>query len=187
MIRKLLKKILQRLGIIKKSLKVQIVELGGKLGKNVFIGAGTLVDLDIAFLLEIGDRVVIASNSIIELHDSSLSNILGKGKLRVGKVIIKDNAYIGVATTVLAGVVIGKGALIGANSLVNKSIPSGEVWAGVPVKYICKVSELVEKRHLNKNPLCYDVDWIGEAEKKNVNYPKYKKIMQEKVKQYFER
>ena len=120
MIRKLLKKILQRLGIIKKSLKVQIVELGGKLGKNVFIGAGTLVDLDIAFLLEIGDGVVIASNSIIELHDSSLSNILGKGKLRVGKVIIKDNAYIGVATTVLAGVVIGKGALIGANSLVNK-------------------------------------------------------------------
>lgn len=187
MIRRLLKKIFQKIGIVKKPLKSQIIKLGGKLGDNIFIGSGTLIDLDFAFLLEIGNGVVIASNSIIELHDSSLPNVLGNEKLRVGKVIIKDNAYVGVATTILAGVTIGKGALIGANSLVNKSVPNGEVWAGVPIKYICKVSELVKKRNLDKNPLCYDVDWIGEAQKANLDYPKYKKKMQEKVKLYFER
>lgn len=185
MIRKIIKRTLQFLGLKHKSLQTQIIENGGKVGKNTFIGSGTLIDIDLAFLLEIGKGVVIASRSIIELHDSSLPNILGKGKLRVGKIIIEDNAYIGVATTILSGLIIGKGALVGANSLVNKSIPAGEVWAGVPAKYICKVTELVNKRSLEKDALFYDIDWIGEAEKKEINYPVYKKEMQNKVKQHY--
>lgn len=32
---------------------------------------------------------------------------------------------------------IGDGAVIGAGSVVNKDIPPYQVWAGVPVRFIC--------------------------------------------------
>ena len=37
---------------------------------------------------------------------------------------------------VLPGVTIGKNAVIGAQSLVSKNIPNGEIWAGNPAKMI---------------------------------------------------
>ena len=185
MIKQTIKYLLIKIGLRKPDRISMIKKNGGKIGKNVFLGSGTLIDYDLAFLLDIKDNVVIASNSIIELHDSSIPNVLNKGKLRVGRIIIKENAYLGVACTILPGVVIGEGSLIGANSLVNKSIPAGEVWAGVPVKYICKVSELVEKRKNEKNKLIYDIDWIGESSKKEIDYSKFKRIMIENVRKHF--
>jgi len=188
LIRKLIRKTLIIIGIKKEPITTQIQKYGGKIGKGVFIGSGVVVDFDFGFLLEIEDGAVIASNSIIELHDSSLSNILGHGVLKVGKVIIKKRAYIGVSSTILPGVVIGECALVGANSLVNKSIPNGEVWAGVPIRYICKVSELDEKRKLEDNhPLCFNVDYVGEEEKLTIDYPKYKEQKILEIKKHFRR
>ena len=37
---------------------------------------------------------------------------------------------------VLAGVSIGDGAIVGAGAVVTKSVPAGEIWAGVPAKKI---------------------------------------------------
>jgi acetyltransferase-like isoleucine patch superfamily enzyme len=39
---------------------------------------------------------------------------------------------------VLKGVRIGEGAIIGAGSVVTKSVPAGEVWAGVPARPVSK-------------------------------------------------
>ena len=52
------------------------------------------------------------------------------------KVTIGDDVWIGAGTTILKGVKIGNGAVIGANSLVNKNIPDNQIWAGNPVKYL---------------------------------------------------
>ena len=59
--------------------------------------------------------------------------------------------FIGLNTTILPGVTIGDNCVIGAGSLVNKSIPSGEVWAGVPAKRICSLEE-----YKNKNMDSFD-------------------------------
>ena len=41
--------------------------------------------------------------------------------------------------TIMGGVTIGKGSIIGANALVTKNVPPMEVWGGVPAKFIKKI------------------------------------------------
>lgn len=53
-------------------------------------------------------------------------------------IFICDNVWIGVNTTVLPGVTISKGCVIGANSLVNKSLSSDMIAFGSPAKEIKK-------------------------------------------------
>ena len=55
-----------------------------------------------------------------------------------GKVIIKENAYLGMNTLVVKPVTIGKNAIVGAGSIVTKDIPDNEVWAGNPARFIKK-------------------------------------------------
>ena len=49
---------------------------------------------------------------------------------------IGDDVWLGVNVTVLKGVNIGDGALVGAGSLVTKSIPPHVIAAGVPARVI---------------------------------------------------
>lgn len=53
-----------------------------------------------------------------------------------GGITIDDNSWIGFGVIVLDGVHIGKGAVIGAGSVVTKSIPDGAIAAGVPARVI---------------------------------------------------
>lgn len=54
-------------------------------------------------------------------------------------VVIKDGAFIGAHCIILKGVTIGENSIVGAGSVVTKSIPDGEIWAGNPVKFIRRV------------------------------------------------
>ncbi|HEM3678014.1 TPA: hypothetical protein U1C83_001176 [Streptococcus suis] len=63
-----------------------------------------------------------------------------------GAVTIEDNVFIGMNTTILKGVHIGKNVIIGAGSLVNRDIPDNSVAAGNPCKVIMPLSEYYEKR-----------------------------------------
>ncbi len=49
---------------------------------------------------------------------------------------IKESAFIGSCSLILKGVTIGKNAVIGAGSIVSRSIPDNEIWAGNPAKFI---------------------------------------------------
>lgn len=53
--------------------------------------------------------------------------------------VLEDHVSIGAASTILGGITIGKGAMIGAGSLVTKSIPENELWMGSPARFIRKV------------------------------------------------
>jgi len=56
--------------------------------------------------------------------------------IRTAPVIIEDYAFIGAHSTILKGVTIGRNSIIGAGSLVCKSVPANEIWGGNPAKYI---------------------------------------------------
>jgi maltose O-acetyltransferase len=186
----MLKKIIQKLRrvilINSYSTKELIKIYGGKIDEDVFFGKDVLIDYDYCFLLEIGKGAVISAKTVIEFHDSCIPNVLGKGKAKIGRVKIGERAYVGVNSVILPGVKIGQGAIIGACSLVNRSVPSRQVWGGVPAKYICNVDELVLKRGSYSNLNVGNFDWIGESEKNNVNYRLYKKNLIRKVKKFFE-
>ena len=62
-----------------------------------------------------------------------------------GRIVIGNNVYLGARCTVLRGVTIGDNVIVGACSLVNKDLPSGGVYAGIPAKCICSVEEFGEK------------------------------------------
>ena len=53
-------------------------------------------------------------------------------------IIIQEDVWIGANSIILGNVKIGKGAIIGAGSLVNKDVDSFTVVAGVPVIIIKK-------------------------------------------------
>lgn len=53
-----------------------------------------------------------------------------------GGIVIEDDVWIGANATVIDGVRIGKGAVIGAGSVVLSDVPPYEIWAGVPAQKI---------------------------------------------------
>ena len=62
-----------------------------------------------------------------------------------GKVVIKDNAYIGYGAQIMAGVTIGEGVLVAAGSIVTKSVPDGMVVGGNPAKILCSVNDYLQR------------------------------------------
>lgn len=56
-----------------------------------------------------------------------------------GEVAIGDNVWIGDKVTILPGVKIGDGAIVGANSVVAHDVPRGCVVAGIPAKVIKEI------------------------------------------------
>lgn len=94
------------------------------LGKNSEIGSFTVIDAKEGITIE--DDVKIGwSCSII-----SASSIDGKK----GRIILKKGCKIGANSVIMPGITVGTNAIVGANSLVNKNIPNGEIWAGSPVR-----------------------------------------------------
>lgn len=55
-------------------------------------------------------------------------------------VVLKDGCFIGAHSIILKGVTIGKESIIGAGSVISKSVPDREIWGGNPAKMIRKIN-----------------------------------------------
>ena len=61
------------------------------------------------------------------------------------KVIIEDDCWLGINVVVMSGITIGKGSVIGANSVVTKNVEPYSVMTGAPAKLIKKRLDFVLK------------------------------------------
>ena len=93
--------------------------------------------------ITIGNHVKLGANVIIMDSDAHSLNYIYRRNLSVDlqfkkdqNVIIEDDVFIGMNSIVMKGVTIGARSIIGAGSVVTKSIPSDCVAAGNPAKVI---------------------------------------------------
>jgi len=94
------------------------------LGYKTDIGAFTYINACNGVTIE--DEVQIGSHCSIY----SASTIDNKN----GPIMLKKRCKIGSHSTIMPGVTIGKNAIVGAHSFVNKNIPDNAVAFGVPVR-----------------------------------------------------
>ncbi|DAC26733.1 MAG TPA: hypothetical protein D7H99_06050 [Candidatus Poseidoniales archaeon] len=109
---------------------------GAKIGKGVQINT---INLNDPSMVTIEDNVVVGGGCIINGH------LVEKGQIILSRITLEEGSLLGARVTIQPGVTVGKGAVIGTNGLVGKykTIPAGEVWAGLPVKCIKKSSDRI--------------------------------------------
>ena len=104
-----------------------------KIGKNVFINACCRFQDQGG--IEIGDGSLIGHNTTIatlnhDFNPAKRQNLIPR-PVKIGK-----NVWIGSDCTILPGVEIGDGAIIGAGSVVTKSIPANTIAVGNPARVV---------------------------------------------------
>jgi acetyltransferase-like isoleucine patch superfamily enzyme len=110
---------------------------GIKLGDHVGLGAGSKIYSG-THLYKDPDR------EDTELMSGSILAPMDKQYVVEKPVIFEDYAWMGVNSAAIPGVTIGKGAIIGAGSVVNSDIPAFSVAVGSPAK-------VIKKRPLSEN------------------------------------
>lgn len=108
-----------------------------KIGRGTFIGHNGLI-LGGESLIIIGNDVDIAPRLTL-VTGSHQIDMLGSrtaGNGYSNDVVIEDGAWIGANVTILGGVVIGSKSIIGAGSVVTKSIPANVIAVGNPCRSI---------------------------------------------------
>lgn len=129
-------------GMIPLARQQQIQHFDSKIviGNNVTSTAGLQIAAQSE--IEIEDDVMFASNIHINdaFHGFETANIPYKYQqiFRIAPIRIKKGCWIGQNVVILPGVTIGENTIIGANSVVNKSIPSRSIAVGQPARVIKK-------------------------------------------------
>jgi acetyltransferase-like isoleucine patch superfamily enzyme len=99
----------------------------------------------------IGNNVRIGGGVVIydtDFHSTNLYDRLSVpeivNKIKVAPIEIEDGAFIGAHSIILKGVKIGENSVIGAGSVVTKSIPKNQIWAGNPIKFVKEIDFLTK-------------------------------------------
>ena len=115
--------------------KGRIIVADGVAMSNTAIVSDTLVS--IGEYTNIGAGTCIYDTDFHSLNPQERLN--GDNRVKTSPVIIGKRVFIGGHTIILKGVSIGDEAVIGAGSVVTKNVPSREIWAGNPARFIKKM------------------------------------------------
>lgn len=112
------------------------------------------------YLIEIGNHVTVSADVAMITHDGGTWCVRDKEKykgiFKYGKIIIKDNCFIGMRSIIMPGVTIGANSIVAAGAIVTKDVPENSVVAGIPAKVIKNTMEYAEEI-LNNMPK-YNLD-----------------------------
>ena len=112
---------------------------GFTIGDEVYIADDLIIVEELADRnnLTIGDRVSIAPRvTLVTSSHPNDSKIRGFAPVARGPIVIEPDAWLGAGCVILPGVRIGRGAVVGANSVVSSDVPPLHVVVGQPARTV---------------------------------------------------
>lgn len=120
--------------------------------KNVFVGKKVRIQRGLSIINAPNEKVYLGDYSGVAPNVTIVTNnhrsTVGKTQFEISgthendksaDVIVAEDVWIGTNSTILAGVHIGRGAIVGAGAVVTKNVPPYSVVAGVPARIIAAV------------------------------------------------
>jgi sugar O-acyltransferase (sialic acid O-acetyltransferase NeuD family) len=107
------------------------------LGAGAVLLAGVVATVDV----RIGAHAGIMPQVVVT-HDDVLDDYVtvGAGARVAGSVHVREGAYLGSGCLIRESLTIGPWALVGMGAVVTRDVPGGEVWAGMPARYVRPVA-----------------------------------------------
>jgi acetyltransferase-like isoleucine patch superfamily enzyme len=114
---------------------------------DVIIGNRTIIGIGSVIIgpVQIGNNVMIAQNIVMSGLNHGYEDVSippAEQKVTCKPIVISDNVWIGANSVITAGVTLGKHSVVGAGSVVTKSIPAYSVAVGNPAKVIKKYNSV---------------------------------------------
>jgi acetyltransferase-like isoleucine patch superfamily enzyme len=111
---------------------------GYRIGRDVYIGEELLVIEELSDFSEkvvVGDRVAIAPRvTLVTSSDANFSHLMERIEPVRGRIVIRDDAWIGTGVIILPNVTIGRAAIVGAGAVVTRDVRDESVVVGVPAR-----------------------------------------------------
>lgn len=118
------------------------IEKGVHFGDGLAIGNGSGIGAysNVPSSVTIGENVMIGQELLVYTNNHRMDRIdipmKEQGWTESKPVVIGDDVWIGSRVTILPGVHIGKGSVIGAGAVVTKNVPDYEIWGGNPACFL---------------------------------------------------
>ncbi|MEZ5045884.1 MAG: acyltransferase [Chitinophagaceae bacterium] len=110
------------------------------IGNHVYIAYGNWIQGSTDIIIQ--DEVMFGPKSnIISGNHTRKDGSFRYGGNKYAPIIIESGAWVAGSCAVLAGAKLGKGSVLGANSVLNKEVPPNCLYAGNPAKFIKEIHD----------------------------------------------
>jgi acetyltransferase-like isoleucine patch superfamily enzyme len=106
------------------------------MGPYSFVNIGCLIEADVsigAYSMLAPRVAIVASDHCADVPGTPM---IFSGRPERKPTVIEEDVWVGYGAIIVAGVRIGRGAIVGAGSVVTRDVPPYEIHAGVPAKSI---------------------------------------------------
>lgn len=129
---------LQKIDVWPGFFRYHLLKLAGvKVASNIHVGGGIFFDTLRPDLISIDEGTTISVGCVIVSH--FVKQRIGYREWHFGEVKIGKNCYLGANVIICQPITIGDNSAVAAGAVVTKDIPPGEIWGGVPARFLKKV------------------------------------------------
>lgn len=110
-----------------------------RIGDRVGLNYNVMINADEGGEITIQDNVLIGPNVVMRSSGHRYEDVhipIREQGHHAGKIVIKEDAWIGANAVILPDVVVGKGAVVGAGAVVTRDVADYDIVGGVPARRI---------------------------------------------------
>jgi len=123
---------------IQKNSFLHAIDANLSIGDDSFLGTNSQLSA-VRGDIKIGSNCLIASNCVFRPDNHKIDRIdipINQQGYDIGDIVLEDDVWIGANSVVLKDVLLSKGSVVAAGSVVNKKVSPYDIVAGVPAKIV---------------------------------------------------